>query len=99
MIRNSAGVEEVQAGLVALILGEIGGRVPRVDRRNIRRRLILIGPMQNEIDEISVAGAVACIYFVDREAHAVARIAAPVRVAGIRRFGHPYTQESRASRT
>ena len=49
--------------------------------------------MQQEINKVSVVRIITRKYFVDGKANAITQIAAPVDVAGVRRFCHPDAQK------
>ena len=98
---DSAGEEEVPAGLVAgfhAVGGDIdvGGLVPGVDGGTERQSLILIWGVVEDIGESVLHGGGAEIEFADGVADTIATIGGAMRVAGVGGAGHQDTHEFRA---
>src|SRR5271170_7587963 len=72
--------------------------MPRIDRRTISRRLLLIRRVPQDVVEFAILGGCAEVKFANGIAHAIARIIiirfSAIRYAGVRGFSHPDAHES-----
>ncbi len=85
--RYAAGEEQIESHLRLLGRSQIGWLMPRIDGRTIRRRLLLIRRVAQDVVKRAILRAGAKIKFANGIAHAVSRVCSQIgraiRLAGV----------------
>ena len=81
---NAACEEQIKSHLRLFGRSQIGGLMPRIDRRTIRGRLLLIRGVAQNVVECTVVCGCAQIEFANRIAHTIPRITRPIGITGVR---------------
>src|SRR5438105_4880353 len=88
IICNAACKEKIEAGMLRTALSDIGGRVPRINRRSVNGGSIAARRLHgNGGEAIPIEGARSNFRY--RVTNTIARVFRSMNVAGAGRFGHP----------